>query len=50
MNPERRDVLFFMLQHQQNQLIRAQHILGREEEEGGRGWYGTSFHFQFYLL
>ena len=27
MNPERRDVLLFMLQHQQNQLIQAQHIL-----------------------
>lgn len=27
MDPQRRDVLTFMLQHQQNQLIQAQHII-----------------------
>ena len=32
MNPERRDVLFFILQHQQNQLIQAQHILERRRK------------------
>ena len=33
MNPECRDVLFFMLQHQQNQLIQAQHILERRRRK-----------------
>ena len=37
MNPERRDVLLFMLQHQQNQLIQAQHILSeRRRRRRGR--------------
>ena len=36
MNPERRDVLFFMLQHQHNQLIQAQHILERRRRRRRR--------------
>ena len=39
MNPERRDVLFFMLQHQQNQLIQGTTYSWekkkKKEEEGG---------------
>ena len=38
MNPQHRDVLIFMLQHQQNQLIQAQHILAVRRRRRRRRW------------